>query len=556
MPQDAFTLRHIKNALSKKLTGGKISKINQPDKNEISLFIYTEKGTLKLEICTSAKNNRVNLARDEKTNPKVAPAFCMLLRKHLQNAEILAVEQVGFERIIYFDLKCFSEFSVTTLRLYCEIMGKYSNVVLTEKGVILGALKCTSLETNMKRVLFPGAKYTLPDPQDKVDPSNLAELEKLFERKVGDASDFIADNVAGIAYTTALEIAQKYGENLTAKELYNYIFSDETSPCITLDDDGFCDFKVRSESERKLEFDDLLSAQTEFYSVAQKNQNFSALKTKLSGAISSAIKKTEKRLAGILEKERECEKADEIKLWAELITANIYLIERGDRECNVINYYDENQPTIKIRLDERLTPAQNAQKYYKKYGKLKRTQENLTVQKAQTEEIAFYYNSIKSSIDLAETSDDLVGVQDELISLGLIKDTQEKGKKQKQIKTPFRTFEIDGFRVEVGRNNTQNDELVRSASANDLWLHAKKYHSAHAIIYCDGKSVSVDTIVKCAEICAFYSLGRSASKVAVDYTLKKYVKKPPKSNAGFVIYSEYKTVLVNPNAHTELKKED
>lgn len=555
MPQDAFTLRHIKNCLSKKLTGGKISKVNQPDKNEIVLFIYTENGTVKLKICTSAKNNCVNIVSDEKNNPKVAPAFCMLLRKHLQNAEILNVGQIGFERIIYFDLKCFSEFSVSDLRLYCEIMGKYSNIVLTENGIILGALKCTSLETNMKRILFPGAKYTLPQPQDKIDPSDLRELEKLFSRKFGDASEFISDNVSGIATTTANEMVDEFGENITAKQVYEYVFSNDVSPCITFDENGYKDFKVRSNSANKIKFDDLLQAQTTYYAYAQEKQIFITLKTKLNSALNTGLKKVEKRLAAIVAKLYECERAEEIKLYGELITANIYALNKGDDECIAINYYDETQPTVKIKLDKRLTPAQNAQQYYKKYAKLKRTQESLTEQKQTAEKLEDYFNSIKTTIELSESTCDLVGIENELTSLGLLKQTTET-KKNVQIKTPFRRYNVNGFRILVGRNNVQNDDLVRSSSPDDLWLHAKKYHSSHAVVQTDGKSVPEEVIKVAAEICAYYSAGRNSDKIAVDYTYKKNVKKPNKSNIGFVTYNAQNTIIVHPNNHEELKEEN
>ena len=180
MPQDAYTLRYIADGLNKMLAGGKISKINMPEKDELSLIIYTHSGSVKLEICTSAKNCRISIGSSEKPNPAVAPNFCMLLRKHLQNAQIERVHQIDFERIVAIELNCFSEFSQTQMTLYCEIMGKYSNMVLVEKDIILGALKQTTLEENAKRVLFSGAKYTLPPTQGKASPLSLDALQEVF----------------------------------------------------------------------------------------------------------------------------------------------------------------------------------------------------------------------------------------------------------------------------------------------------------------------------------------------------------------------------------------
>ena len=186
MPQDAFTLRYIAKELKQRLTGGKISKIVQPDRDNLIFIIYTANGNVKLEACLSAQASRLSLTDGETTAPLTAPNFCMLLRKHLQNAEILDIEQPDFERIIYFDLKCVSDFSESVMRLYFEIMGKYSNAVLTENGVITGALKTTSIGENTKRVLFGGVKYTLPEPQDKFPPEDTAAVAEALKRYEGD----------------------------------------------------------------------------------------------------------------------------------------------------------------------------------------------------------------------------------------------------------------------------------------------------------------------------------------------------------------------------------
>ena len=197
MPQDAFTLRYVVRELNDLFTGGKISKINQPEKDWLSLLIYTRKGTVKLDIGLSAKYCRVSVGENTDTpNPKTAPNFCMLLRKHLQNAEITAVGQAGFERVVYFDFKCFSEFEITPMRLYLEIMGKYSNAILVKDGVIVGALKTASLETGARRVTLSGAKYLPPEKQDKADPTDLKALADAFENKSGDAVKYISACVA------------------------------------------------------------------------------------------------------------------------------------------------------------------------------------------------------------------------------------------------------------------------------------------------------------------------------------------------------------------------
>ena len=556
MPQDAFTLRHVAAELEKLLVGGKISKINMPEKDELSLIIYTRSGSVKLEISSSAKNNRISIADVEKPNPPVAPNFCMLLRKHLQNAQITEVRQVGFERIIALEFDCFSEFNQTHMTLYCEIMGKYSNMVLVERGIILGALKQTTLEENAKRVLFSGAKYTLPPPQGKADPTDRDALEEAFGNGAHDEK-FICANVEGIAYSTAVEMCSHYGGDVTAEQVYEYVNSDDIAPCITFNENGEPgDFKVRSVERSAKAYPDLLSAQRDYYDFVYVKKTFEDTKRRLTGALHAAVKKVEKRLAQINSRLLECESAEDIKLKGELITANIYRLERGMTSFEADDYYSEEPKKIKIELDRQLTPSQNAQRYYKKYAKMKRTVEILTVQREETERRLDYLMSIDAHICAAECTDDLTEISDELIADGLIKAPAEKGAKRKKVDraAPLREYEIDGFRVLAGRNNLQNDRLLKSLAPDDIWLHTNRYHSSHVGIVTEGRKVPDETIAKAAAICAYYSEARGRDKVTVDYAVRKFVKKPPKANSEFVTYTDYSNIIVAPDPHRECAK--
>ena len=266
MPQDSFTIQYIAKELKARLVGGKISRIIQPTRDSLTFIIYTGKGNVKLEACLSAKYARLSLTESETAVPAVAPNFCMLLRKHLQNAEILDIVQPDFERIIYFDLKCTSEFTVTQMRLYFEIMGKYSNAVLCENGVIVGALKTTAISDNTKRVLFGGVKYVPPEPQDKFSPEDTQKINEALKNYSGDKTQFICENIKGISYTTALEITSFYGGNLTAENIYDYIFSAPVEPCVTYENGEPDDFKVRTQKANKKVYPDILSAQSAYYS--------------------------------------------------------------------------------------------------------------------------------------------------------------------------------------------------------------------------------------------------------------------------------------------------
>lgn len=553
MPQDAYTLNRIAKELKDTFVGGKISKINQPEKDTLSFIIYTKRGSVKLDICASAKRCRISLSRGDLPNPKTAPNFCMLLRKHLQNAEITDVEQVGFERMIRFDFDCFSEFSSAKMNLYCEIMGKYSNVILCENGVIVGAMKTTSLEENAKRITFGGAKYVLPAPQDKVSPLDLNGLEELFGGR-RESADFIFKNVAGIAYSTALEMENEYGGSVSAEQVYKYVTDGDLNPCVVFCDGKPTDFKARSVEKEKKEYGSVLEAQAAYYEEVLAAERFAGEKRKLSSALDAARKKVAKGLAKNRLALSECASAELIKLKAELITANIYAIERGMKSFEAVNYYDENAGKIKIDLDAKLTPAQNAQKYYKKYQKLKRTAEVLTERLKETEERESYLNGIYSSIATADDPSDLLEIREELIALGLVKADADKKKKEKPC-SPFKRFLIGGCVILAGANNASNDRLTKSLSQNDLWLHAQKFHSSHVAIICPEKSPPENVILAAAEICAYYSEARDNAKVPVDYALKAHVKKPPKSPLGFAVYTDYKTIIVAPNAHSELRDE-
>lgn len=556
MPQDAFTLKYIAKELGALFTGGKISKINQPSKDALSLLIYTHTGTVKLTCDLSAKFCRLSAGeRLAENNPETAPNFCMLLRKHLQNAEVLEVGQIGCERVVYFDFRCFSEFEISEMRLYFEIMGKYSNAILTKDGVIVGALKTASLETGARRVTLGGAKYLLPASQGKADQTDARAIAEAFALKEGyadgDAAKFIADRIAGVAYTTAEDAVALYGGDITAEQLYSYLNARPPFPCVIYRNGEAADFKARY-SDGARERGSILSAQREFYEYAVGRKKFADAKRRLSSALASAVKKSEKRLADIADRLAECDKADGIKLCGELITANIYAVERGMSKFEAVNYYDENGSLVTIALDPALTPSQNAQRYFKKYAKLKRTQQNSEARKRDEEERLDYLKTIESNLDCAENLTDLKETEEELISLSLLPPPPKpKGGRRKAAQTAgrFREYEYDGFTVLCGRNNVQNDNMTKGLSPDDLWLHAKAFHSAHVGIIARGRQPTDGVIKFAAEICAYYSDARANGKVPIDYALKKHVKKPKGANAGYFEYTNFKTIIAVPSAH-------
>ena len=573
MPQDAFHIRRLTQELDALLTGGKINRISQVDKDELTFIIYTGKSTVKLILSTNATGARVCLSMTEKEPAPVAPNFCMLLRKHLQNAEILSIRQHAEERIVEITLHCTTDFSDCNRVLVCELMGKYSNIVLVEKGIILGALKTTALMDDTHRVLFAGAKYEYPAPQEKLSPLDGEGMREAFKnfalmRPEGWDSESLSkclfESVAGLALPTAREIVKRAEkQNGSAvlclspsakKPLWEFVpnfFENEPCKPHLKKEQGvpteFFAFEIESGEETP----SLCKAEDEFYFYRESKKGFEDKKRKLEGAVRTLKKKSAKRLQDALERLKESEKAEENRIKGELLTANLYAIERGVKCVELDNWYDEKGGKIKIALDPLLTPAKNAQKYFKQYNKQKRAKEILTPMKEAEEAEISYAESIVSAIALAETETDLKEIETELTDAGLLRAPKARvGKKPKQEPPiPFREYEHGGYKILVGRNNIQNDRLLRFASPEDIWLHTQKYHSSHVIIVTQGGQVRDETLLYAAELCAYYSDGRESDKIPVDYCKRKFVKKPSKSKAGFVTYTDYKTLLVKPQQH-------
>ncbi len=577
MPQDAFHIRRLAEELNTFLKGGKINRISQVNKDELTFIVYTGRTTVKLILSANASNARVCLSLTEKEPAPVAPNFCMLLRKHLQGAEIVEIRQHAFERIIELVLHCTSDFSECDRVLHCELMGKYSNIVLSEKGIILGALKTTALESENHRLLLTGVRYEYPAPQDKISPFEGACLRSRLENFLSthsegwdreDLSLFLFDNVSGLALPTAREIVRRAikangGENILMEganiPLWAFVGefcqNEPNRPCIQVKEGKNVDFFAFPVSGG-VEMPSLCKAEDEFYTSRETKKGFEDKKRKLENSVKSLKKKQTKKLQETLERLKDAERAEEYRIKGELLTANLYRIEKGMKEVTLENWYSPDCEPIKIALDATLPPSKNAQRYFKTYNKYKRAKEILTPMLEKEELEIDYTDSVAAAIAAAETMLDLKEIETELIEMGLLRAPKERaGGKKKENPIPFREYEHDGFRIFAGRNNLQNDRLLRMASPEDIWLHTQKYHSSHVIIVVDGGHVRDETILYAAELCAYYSDGREGDKIPVDYTKRKYVKKPSKSKAGFVTYTDYKTILVKPTPHAERRGE-
>lgn len=563
MPQDAFTLRYLAEELNLIFAGGKVNRVVQANNDEVVLTIYTGKKTEKLLLSVNPASPRIGVTNIERESPLTAPNFCMLLRKHLISSTVEKIELVGFDRIVKIDFMASAEFfDAVRKTLYVELMGRYSNIILTENGKILGGNRGINMFDDGVRPLIVGRPYVFPPTNDKKLPNDNSLIE-IFDKKEMPVFEMITKNVQGIATSTAKEIEKSFfenvGEDYSGKDLAEYLneflYKSQKNPCVILSDGNVKDVCVFPyeliEGEKKF-FEKLTFAEEFYFDQTDKQKKFKSKKERFQSLTSTAIKKVKKRLVAISAKEKDATSAEENRIKGELLISNIYRIKQGETECELLNYYDGS--TVKISLDKRLSVSKNAENYYKKYNKQKRTLEALKPQREQAEKELSYLLSVLDEITLAEEIEELFIIGEELENAGLIQKKNINAKKNKK-ETFCREYDVFGFKVRAGRNNTENDKLTFTSKPSDIWVHAKDYHSSHVVIEANVEVPDNVLLVAC-EICAYYSKGRETGKTEIVYTSKKNVKKPSKSKPGFCVYENFKSIVVNGKKHSEFLKNE
>ncbi len=564
MPQDAFTLRYLCIELNNIFSGGKVNRITQPSNDEIILTLFTGKRTEKLLLNVNPAMPRISIINEDRESPLTAPNFCMLLRKHLLNATLNKIELIGFDRIVKISFTSSAEFVDSVNKdLYVELMGRYSNVVLTENNRILGGNRGINMFDDGVRPLIVGREYVFPPVQEKKLPSDESLIELFSNNDSTEISQFLTKNVQGLATSTAKEIEKIYLETINknqdedcGKILFNvlneFVYNSNIKPCVIFKENKVFDVMVYpyEESDKVQYFPTLYEAEEFYFNERERSKNYLNKKERLKSITNTAIKKIKKKITAITAKEKDALSAEDNKLKGELLLANLYRLRQGQKEIELENYYDGT--IVKIELNENLSISKNAENYYKKYNKQKRTLEALKPQMEQAEKELNYLNGVLDEIELAESINELLLVQDELESEGLIK--IQNHKKTKKDDSFCRVYDVLGYKVLVGRNNAENDKLTFTAKPNDLWVHVKDYHSSHVIIERAEKEVTDKVLLIAGEICAYYSKARESGKVEVVYTERKNVKKPPKSKLGFCIYDNFKSITVCPEKHVEFLK--
>ena len=583
MSFDGIVTKAITQEISK-LCGARIDKVFQPNKNEIILGLYLDKQNYALDICIEAQNYRINLTTHSKSNPQVAPNFCMLLRKNLIGLKLKNIITFDLERLIILEFEGFDEIDdIISKKLVIELMGKHSNIILLdEANIITDSLRHIKETDENYRDILPHTKYVFPT-SDKISFLELKDVPKgtsLFDTIVcqkgtsplAQLPEHISNTFNGISKSFVQSIIKKLNiieineANLELifnfiKEVIDNIGTDNLSFEEIRNQEGVVKdyFLVLSKSPSPFALNFFID---DFYFNKETNETFKNYRNTLLKLILDTLKKYTKRLQNINEKLTECDDMEKYRIYGELITANLYRIPNKNIEkIELENYYDNNNK-ISIKLDKRYTPSINAKRFFKKYSKLKNALEIVSEQKKETEKELNYIESIVYELESASSIDDLTSIFEEISENDIFKertsksysDKKSKIRKSKLTKNKEVSFNpikytIDGYVVLVGRNNKENDYLtLKYANKNDLWFHTKDFHGSHTVLKIDNNLPYPDItlLTKVAKIAALHSKAKNSSNVPVDYCEIKFVKKPSGARPGMVIYTNNKTLNVTP----------
>lgn len=584
MALDAICVRALAVQLKKDLEDAKADKIHQPEKDEITIYFRSRTKSIKLLISASPANPRVHFLNTSKTNPMVAPNFCMLLRKHLAGARVKDVCQRDFERIIDITFSCITEMGDSTEKhLICEIMGRHSNIILTDESFkILDSIKRIDLLTSSVRQILPGLNYKPVPPQGKINPLTAEDDEiikaVLFAEEDIEIPKFIMSHFEGFSPVNARELC--FDASLSLEKKINELSSFEKEALIGSIKRWFlkiknCDFKpcVISDKTRPVDFscfeikqygaaaeaslyEDISSCIEDFYYTRDSAERKKQKSAGLLKVVTNNIERCAKKINLLNKTLEDAKDRDRHKMYADLISANLYRIEQGAKYVEVENFYSPDLEKIRISLDASISPQANAQRYYKKYTKAKVAAIEAKKQLEIAQSDLSYLESVLGSIDFAETEQDLAALKEELAAGGYIsKEKKDKRKKGVEKISPMHFVSSEGFSIYVGKNNLQNDFLtLRMANSSDLWFHTKNSPGSHVVIKFGIKKDVTDLLIfEAATLAATYSSVKNSSKVAVDYTQVKNVKKPNGARPGMVIYDNYNTIYVDPDENLAKK---
>ncbi len=568
MPMDGLTAGFAADELNRALRSGRVDRVTQPERDTVVLLIRAGSVNRQLLLCASPNNARCHLTESRFANPLEPPALCMLLRKQLTGARVLEVRQVGGDRVIHVDLEAVNDMGDRVLRrLVLEIMGRHSNLMLLdENGKILEAARHVDEDMSRVRLIQPGLPYLPPPDQGKLDPRSLTAdqlLARVLEYGGQDLAKALSAAVTGLSRQAAGELAfrvlvpgetwPEHPEQACARlaDLFARL-PGMADPRVLLDENGeaadvFPFLYLSRDPDRQKPCESLSKALDLFYGSRDAKDRLKQRSAVMVRTLKSHIERCEKKLAIQEEELASAERMDEYRILGETIHANLYLLRKGMTEVTLPDWYSGSGGELTVELDSRLTPAQNAQRYFKKYQKARSARETAAVQREKTLRELDFLEGMLLDVDKCVGESELEEIRQELIRAGYMKRvSSRRQQKQQPASRPYRYRSADGIEIHVGKNAVQNDRLTLSAGGEEMWLHAKDMPGSHVLIRAEGE-IPLSTMKQAALLAAWYSKGQNSSMVPVDYTRRKYVKKPSGSPPGKVIYTHHKTAYITPD---------
>lgn len=571
MAFDGIVISNLIKEMKENIEGGKISKIAQPEKDELLFTIKNNRSNYRLLVSASASLPLVYFTETNKPGPLTAPGFCMLLRKHIGNGRIINISQPGLERIIQMEIEHLDELGdICRKKLIIELMGKHSNIIFCkEDGTIIDSIKHISAQVSSVREVLPGRDYFIPKTMEKLDP--LAITKKDFQSAISTApvpvGKALYSKLTGLSPVMGQEICHLAGidaeasatelsehELLHLSQIFFYFMEDvkegNFKPNIIYHLEEPVEFAsipltcLQSDSYKAIDYPSISQLLETYYASKNIITRIKQKSVDLRKIVQTALERNYKKYDLQLKQLNDTQKREKYRIYGELINTYGYELTGGEKELVCLNYYTNEE--VRIPLDPQLSAKENAQKSFDKYNKLKRTYEALINLTKETKREIDHLESISSSLDIALKEEDLVQIKDELTEFGYIKRKYQNGKKQKITSKPFHYLSSDGFHIYVGKNNYQNEELTfKVANGNDWWFHAKGIPGSHVIVKAEGKELPDRVFEEAGALAAYYSKGRDAEKVEIDYIERKNVKKVTGAAPGFVIYhTNYSLVAV------------
>ncbi len=577
MALDGIMLNCLLTELKEQITGGRIDKVHQPEKDEIHIVIRSRTQNHRILISASPNYPRIHLTKTQKNNPITPPLFCMVLRKHLIGGRILDIEQPDFERVLIITIESRDELGdLSAKKLIIEIMGRHSNIILVDgNGFIIDSVKRVSEEMSRVRQVLPGKTYISPPSQNKQNPllNDKDSLKSLFEDidNPNKAARTIMDNFTGISRVSAQEIVHRainiksvdlgtipndvlmekmistfevYFDRVKAKDFEPSLLRDDTGRPLDILPFPYYQFDLSLQQR----FESASEVLEVFYETRDRIDRGRQRSSHLSKVLNTYLDRAHKKRGILLDEYQQAMDSDKYRLFGELITANLYQIPKNAEKVELVNYYDPDGKLVEITLDKHKTPNENAQAYYKKYNKAKNALVMIEKQLKETEVEIQYLETQIDNLEKCTEEEEIEEIRKELENEGYIKMRPRKKETRKSAPSkPYHFISSDGFDIYVGKNNTQNDRLtLRWAEPEDLWLHTKDIPGSHVIVKTHGRELPQQTLLEAAMLAASFSKGKNSSKVPVDYCPRKNVRKPGGAKPGMVIYDNYNTIFVTP----------